>query len=380
MRIAIVSIIREPWGGSEELWADLAREALAAGHEVHISALNCGSIHPKTTALLNAGAHLHFRRGYIKPGIPAWQRIIRKLANIVANKLQNPFHRLFSQRPDVVFYVGTAYSISSDHLLLKALQKWPAALYINCQLNSVLKGFGETNYDLVKAAYQQAREVLFVSEENLVTARRHTCSAIANGTVVRNPVNLAATSIIPFPAGNTLQFAMVGMLLADHKGQDQMLDVLHSEKWKARDWHLNIYGAGPDGDYMKRLCTFYGLDNKVTFHGKVNDIRKVWHENALLLMPSHQEGMPLAVVEAMVCGRPVLATDVGGHREWITDGENGFISPGVTVHSLAETMETAWLRRNDWRQMGEIAHNTAMRLYDPTPGKTVLHLLLNHKA
>jgi L-malate glycosyltransferase len=380
MKIGIVSIIKEPWGGSEELWADVAREALAAGHEVHISALNCGSIHPKTAALISAGAQLHFRRGYIKPGIPVWQRIGRKLLNMVANKLQNPFHKLFKHRPDVVLYVGTAYSISDDQPLIKALHKWPAAFYINCQLNSIQRGFGSVNYDRVRAAYQLAKEVLFVSEENLATARRHTYSAIPNGSVVRNPVNLANVGLVPFPKGDTVHFGMVGMLLADHKGQDLVLDVLHSEVWKGRNWHLNIYGAGPDGDYMRQLTTFYGLDSKVTFHGRVNDIRKVWHDNALMLMPSHQEGMPLAVVEAMVCGRPVLATDVGGHREWITDGENGFISAGVSVHSLAETLERAWGKRAEWEQMGLQANAAAMRLYDPAPGKTVLNLLLNYNA
>ncbi|SFM77119.1 Glycosyltransferase involved in cell wall bisynthesis [Chitinophaga sp. YR627] len=377
MKIGIVSIIKEPWGGSEELWADMAAEALKEGHEVFVSALKCGPPHPKTVNLLQHGAKLFYRRGFVKPGIPFLQRIFRKGLIILANKLQNPFHRLFKERPDVIFYVGTSYSIGDDILLLKALDKTHAALYINCNLNHDVRGFGSTRYDLINAAYQRAKKVLFVSEGNLEIARRHLCSNIDNAMVIRNPVNLSNIGILPFPKEETVHFAMVGLLVTDHKGQDLVLGALHQEQWRDRKWHLNIYGAGLDEGYLKQLTAFYGLNDRVTFHGKVNDIREVWKKNSLLLMPSRQEGMPLAVVEAMVCGRPSVLTDVGGHREWVTEGQQGFISPGATVRSMADAMERAWEKRADWEKMGIAANTAAMERYNPAPGKTILNLLLN---
>ncbi|TWV99369.1 glycosyltransferase family 4 protein [Chitinophaga pinensis] len=377
MKIGIVSIIKEPWGGSEELWADMAAEALKEGHEVFVSALKCGPPHPKTVNLLKNGAKLFYRRGFVKPGIPFLQRIFRKGLIILANKLQNPFHRLFKERPDVIFYVGTSYSIGDDVLLLKALDKTPAALYINCNLNHDVRGFGGVRYDLIDAAYQRAKKVMFVSEGNLEIARRHLCSGIDNAMIVRNPVNLSNIGILPFPQEETVHFAMVGLLVTDHKGQDLVLGALHQEQWRSRKWHLNIYGAGLDEAYLRRLTAFYGLNDRVTFHGKVNDINAVWKKNSLLLMPSRQEGMPLAVVEAMVCGRPSVLTDVGGHREWVTEGQQGFISPGATVRSMADAMERAWEKRADWEKMGIAANTAAMERYNPTPGKTILNLLLN---
>lgn len=377
MKIGIVSIIKEPWGGSEELWADMAAEALKDGHEVYISALNCGPAHPKTVKLVQNGAKLFYRRGFVKPGLPFLQRIFRKGLIILANKLQNPFHRLFKEKPDLIFYVGTSYSIADDVLLLKALEKSPAALYINCNLNHNVRGFGSTDYDRVAAAYRQAKKVLFVSEHNLELARMHTCSHIENAMVVRNPVNLSNIGIQPFPTDDTVHFAMVGILVTDHKGQDLVLSVLNREEWRSRNWHLNIYGAGLDEGYLKRLSTFYNLDDKITFHGKVSNITEVWRKNSLLLMPSHQEGMPLAVVEAMVSGRPSVLTDVGGHTEWVTDGVEGFISPGVSVTSMADAMERAWQKRGDWEKMGLAANARALKLYNPHPGRTILKLFLN---
>lgn len=379
MKIGIVSIIKEPWGGSEELWADMATEALKDGHQVFISALKCGPAHPKTLKLVENGARLFYRRGFVKPGLPFLKRIFRKGLIILANKLQNPFHRLFKEKPDVIFYVGTSYSIADDVLLLKALDKWPADLYINCNLNHHVRGFGSTDYNRVAAAYRLAKKVLFVSGQNLELARMHTCFPIENAMVVRNPVNLSNIGIQPFPQGETVHFAMVGILVTDHKGQDLVLSVLNREEWRTRNWHLNIYGAGLDEEYLKRLTAFYRLDDKVTFHGKVSNIAEVWKKNSMLLMPSHQEGMPLAVVEAMVCGRPSVLTDVGGHTEWVNDGVEGFISPGVTVASMAAAMERAWQRRADWEQIGIAANARALKLYNPHPGRTILNLFLNKK-
>jgi glycosyltransferase involved in cell wall biosynthesis len=168
---------------------------------------------------------------------------------------------------------------------------------------------------------------------------------------------------------------MVGNLRVVHKGQDIVLEILSSHEWKKRNWHLNIYGNGEDEKYLKDLVKYYQLNERVTFHGKVNDIRAVWENNHILLMPSHMEGMPLAVVEAMLCGRPCVATDVGGISEWIEEDKSGFIAEAPTIASFGNAMEKAWSRLSEWETMGRNAHERAMQLYDPNPGKTLLKLI-----
>jgi glycosyltransferase involved in cell wall biosynthesis len=87
------------------------------------------------------------------------------------------------------------------------------------------------------------------------------------------------------------------------------------------------------------------------------------------------EGMPLAVVEAMLCGRPCIGTDIGGITEWIEEDESGFIAEASTVTSFSKAMEKAWSKLNEWERIGRNAHERAMQLYDPEPGKTLLKLL-----
>jgi glycosyltransferase involved in cell wall biosynthesis len=86
--------------------------------------------------------------------------------------------------------------------------------------------------------------------------------------------------------------------------------------------------------------------------------------------------MPLAIVEAMLCGRPAVVTDVGGVREWVEDGSSGFIACSAGVSALAETLQRAWQDRRRWEEMGHNAYQKAMTLYDPQPGKTFLDALV----
>jgi glycosyltransferase involved in cell wall biosynthesis len=82
------------------------------------------------------------------------------------------------------------------------------------------------------------------------------------------------------------------------------------------------------------------------------------------------------MVEAMVCGRPAVITDVGGSREWVTDGQSGFLAAKPDVESVAAALDRAWQRRADWPAMGREARQTAIRQIDPNPGRTVLRRLM----
>src|SRR2546423_15193555 len=109
MKIAVISMIKEPWGGSEELWAAMADEALSTGHKVFLSALDCGSISPKVERLLGKGLQLNYRRGFIKAELSFMKRVIKKGSILLMNRILNPFRSVFDWSPDVILYVGTAY-------------------------------------------------------------------------------------------------------------------------------------------------------------------------------------------------------------------------------------------------------------------------------
>ncbi|WP_423787774.1 glycosyltransferase, partial [Klebsiella pneumoniae] len=88
-----------------------------------------------------------------------------------------------------------------------------------------------------------------------------------------------------------------------------------------------------------------GLGDRVKFAGFVTSVENIWAANHALILPSRYEGMPLAMVEAMLCARPVVATDVAGHAEIIDDAINGFLADAPTVGSLGKALDRLWARR-----------------------------------
>src|SRR4029450_7098540 len=114
---------------------------------------------------------------------------------------------------------------------------------------------------------------------------------------------------------------------------------------------------------------------RTEFLGHVEDIRALWAENHLLVLPSRAEGTPLALVEAMLCGRPAVVTDVGGNAEWIAEPETGFVAEAPTAKSFGAALERAWQARDHWQKLGMQAHNKASQKFDSSSGRSLLNVV-----
>jgi glycosyltransferase involved in cell wall biosynthesis len=369
-------MIRDSWGGSEELWADMAKVALQNNHTVIHLAYEFKPLHPKMQELINKGLIYYTRPSYKRKFNKSLLEIIHKSFFFIKKRTNNSVRKIFEHNPNLVLYNGTCYSIAEEKKLLHYWGKAGINFFILGHFNNDKgENLSPSAIEAIKQAYHKSKQVFFVAARSIQTAKRELNTDIPNALVIRNPVNIRSTEIIAWPTNIVTQFAMVGNLIVRHKGQDIALEVLCGQEWEQRNWHLNIYGSGEDEGYLKNLVEFRGLQNRVTFHGRVSDIREVWSKNEVLLMPSLMEGMPLAVVEAMICGRPVVVTDVGGHKEWVDDGRQGFIADAADISSFGDALERAWSEKNNWQQIGISAHKKAMELYDPEPGKTLLQLI-----
>ena len=377
MKIVVISTIRDMWGGSEELWANMAYHFLEdKNNQLLYLAYEGKQRHAKLINLQSNGLILKTRPGYIKPNSSHVYKFLQIGINFIRKKIKNPLQEVIIFRPDIVIYNGTCYSIAKE----KELQKYMRCskdvnFYIIGHLNSdTIREINDYEANIIKESYLLCKKVFFVSERNILTAERHLCTTIANAVIVRNPVNLITKEYIKYPKSDTILFAMVGILNTKHKGQDIVLSILSKPNWKHLNWKLNIYGDGADKNYLKKLISYHDLSDKVFLHGNVTDITELWANNQVLLMPSHMEGMPLAIVEAMICGRIAVASDVGGASEWINNNINGFIAESAALNSFENAMKLSYLQYANWEQMGIEAHKSAIKMYDATPGKT----LLNH--
>lgn len=102
---------------------------------------------------------------------------------------------------------------------------------------------------------------------------------------------------------------------------------------------LHIFGSGSQELKFRKLAQDCGLASRIVFEGKVSHdvLFDQYRTASLVLLPSRSpETFALAGIDAMSCGAPVVASDVGGIREWLLDGMNGFAVPPGDPGKLAE--------------------------------------------
>lgn len=103
------------------------------------------------------------------------------------------------------------------------------------------------------------------------------------------------------------------------------------------DSHYLICGKGPEMDRLKEKCKDFGIENKVSFLGYRRDIYRILGISDIFLFTSHQEGLPISVIEAMAGGLPCVVSDIRGNNQLITS-ENGFIFKDNDVEDFADAL------------------------------------------
>jgi glycosyltransferase involved in cell wall biosynthesis len=381
-KISFISTMgSSPWGGSEELWANTAKYALTEGNAIQTITFDWGTLPLKLKLLKQLGAETVLRK---IPHFNGSASIISRIKKKVYSELPSfffpfPVKKLAKFNADhIVISQGGAYDFIGINDLYSWLIQNKRKYYIVCQYNDEHRTLDKESIIKSISVFSNASKVFFVSERNRIVTERQLCLKLTNSAVINNPVNSDSSDIIEYPPYTTTTlFAQVARLECNFKGQDILLQVLSSPKWQARDWHLNLYGKGPDEDYIRNVVKFYNLEEKVSFCGHVNSVKGIWEVNHILLLPSLREGSPLALAEAMLCGRTAVVTDVGGNTELIEENKNGYIADGANFTSFDKAMERAWENRDKWRELGINAHTTITSKIDPNPEKTLLNHILS---
>jgi len=370
MRLLFFSSMRgEGWGGSEELWAAGAQAALADGHRVCICVFDWEPAAAKLLALRDAGASIVTRPLRVsrwQPLLPrgAWLRALDEFAPEAICLSQGSTYECVGRR--------------STRPFLGWLESQSAPLVDVLQFNRPRSGLRASTRRRCVRLFERAVCNGFVAQRNIVETAATLGREVPRARVLRNPVNLASTEPLAWPeSSERLRLACVGRLHTDAKGQDVLLEALSTAAARDRPWTLSLFGEGRDRGRLETLARFFGIADRVHFRGQTNDIRAVWIEHHLLVLPSRAEGTPLAMVEAMLLGRPCVVTDVGGCTEWVRDGIEGFVASTATPSAVADALARAWEARHRWSEMGLAATARAVSLHDPDPGRTLLELMLS---
>jgi glycosyltransferase involved in cell wall biosynthesis len=345
------------WGGSEELWSRAAVRLREEGHEVRASVAHWPKLSEKITMLATRDVRIDHHPSMLDTRG-------RRLRNKLLLDRSRAQARLKRYRPDLVVISQGHNSGGFGWASICKRAGLPFVIIVNC--NCELWWFGD-QLDAAVIAYQAAQRVFCVSQCNLDLLRLQTGEPLLHAEVIRNPCNVQFGLEFTWPdETNGWKFACVARIDAAAKGQDLLLQALAQPEWRDRPIEVNFYGTGPDLVALGRMAKLLHLHN-VNFHGHVSNVESIWEQNHLLVLPSRYEGLPLALVEAMRCGRPAVVTDVGGNTELCVDGETGFVAPAATIASMSCALQRAWEQRAGWRQLGLVARERVGQLMPADP-------------
>lgn len=363
------------WGGSEDLWSGTALRLAEQGHRVRFykSILPRGNVDLDRLRGLARGTEL--ARIPLLPTGHYWptRRFARPL-DIGLQALRLYASLRLRRRPDLAIV-----SQGGNH------DGWPlAAICRRLRIPYVLVSHKATDLywpsdawrGWVDRVYADALHCFFVSDHGRRLTEEQLGRKLPSASIVRNPFRVPHGGSSAWPSSaDGFRLACVGRLSPQEKGQDLLLRILALPKWRSRPVSVTFFGAGEQRQGLEAMARYHDLPN-VAFAGEVTDVAGIWETHHALLLPSRAEGLPLTLVEAMLCGRVPIVTDVGGNGEVVRDGETGFIAASPTERDFDAALERAWLRRAEWSGIGAAAARSIRQVVPADPAQLFAETLV----
>jgi glycosyltransferase involved in cell wall biosynthesis len=139
-------------------------------------------------------------------------------------------------------------------------------------------------------------------------------------------------------AGNQVVVTMVGRLTAI-KNHALAIRAFSKVVARVRDLLLVFVGGGEEEPALRALVRDLGVEHQVRFAGWWDDLEAVYYGSDVVALSSTNEGTPVCLIEALACGCPVIATNVGGVPDVLAEGELGLLVPAGNESAFARALE-----------------------------------------
>lgn len=329
-------------GGAERVVTNLSNYFSCNGHDISIVVNRCKEI----VYQLNEGINIIELDKYSKNSKNSFVRNIKRIKNM--KKIVK------KQKPDVIIAFLPMPSFRA--LLLKKK--------LNCKVIVSDRNNPEKEYEkfplnfLMKWLYPKADGFVFQTNEQ---KNFFSIKIQKKSMVIANPLKEEFLKEESSKKENTI--ICVGRLVPqkNHK----MLIQAFGEFSKAHpEYVLKIFGDGFLYEDIKKEIDEYNLTQKVFLYGFSNDIKQELLKAKLFVLSSNYEGMPNALMEAMACGLPCIATDCacGGPKELIEDGINGLLSEVGNKKMMEEKMNLVVSNEQLQKKLGENAKKIINKL------------------
>jgi len=292
--------------------------------------------------------------------VPVWNKNIhhctwRELLLYAAQALQTSLKYHRAHPYDFCF----AWSTVPAGAVALALYRFTALPYAVWVSGPDIPGF-EQRYTLlypflapvIRQVWRKATNVVAkcAGEMQMIRALEHD----VNLTFIPNGVDVTAfhpASVIP--EHGPLHLICVARLI-ERKGQDQLIDSVKRLADEGFDVVLSLVGTGDSQSQYERYAQRLGIRDRVCFTGYVprEKINAYFNKADVFVLPSYNEGMSLAALEAMAAGLPLVVTRTGGTEELVKEGVNGFTFDWAESDKLTDHLRTFAKDRALARRMG----------------------------
>lgn len=180
----------------------------------------------------------------------------------------------------------------------------------------------------------------------------------------------------------TSEFVCIGRL-CEQKGHLLLIEAAKYLAEEGLDFSLTLVGDGPMRADVEQMIARHGLQDRIRITGWMSSaaVHQQIRQARAMVLPSFAEGLPVAVMEALALGRPVITTYVGGIPELVEPGVNGWLIPPGSVASLVDAMRSALEQPDEiLMQMGQAGAERVNREHNIVTEATRLATLLTLSA
>ncbi|MBD3162427.1 MAG: glycosyltransferase, partial [Candidatus Eisenbacteria bacterium] len=182
--------------------------------------------------------------------------------------------------------------------------------------------------------------IVCVAESDLRLARRHRLVVEGRAAVVHNGIDPTPFAALPRRARGEGTGPVVGTIgrLHRQKGHRDLVEAAVRVLEEEPSCRFTIVGEGEERGALEREIAAAGLGERFSLPGATHDATAALADFDLFVLPSLWEGLPLTLLEAMAAGLPVIASDVDGIPEAVSEGKDGLLVPPRDPAALARAI------------------------------------------
>jgi glycosyltransferase involved in cell wall biosynthesis len=187
---------------------------------------------------------------------------------------------------------------------------------------------------------------------------------------IRNRFGLHAEEVAIFNAGR----------IEKQKGIQRLLACIPLLKSKGLRFHIFIAGDGTYKGHLKGLVKSYDGGKNVTFLGRVTHkhLPEFYNMADVFVLPSEREGVPMAILEAIACGTPVIANRIGGIPKFLRNGVNGMLLDDLSIETITSSILTVINTKYERLKVAKTIEHLGSGFAVTTLNEIINRILRNH--